>query len=406
MMMDKKIVNLGLLAVAMMVCGMALLEFSFRLRSALTARDDRSRYAKLALHDEEHHFCKGPKDRVVADRFREFIERPNSEYFEYRNGEAKLHSYNEYGYRVNERSWSQRTDLKALSKVVWVFGDSFVRGSLADNTETIPAYLTRMSKDGIYFINFGTGGYGYINSHRTLLWAQKNLPHKPTAILFFGHANDIQDDLRAEARLKSFARVSTFDEGDKASGKAASPQSAAIERPALQASQEVPWLRSRLDSMIWLKAMLLDRVTITKRSAEYKKSLTNHERFLKLAQSITPHVYVYYIPSLYPDQIHSYKKQDTLNLNLLQTASKKADLPLLYLSHGTLVDASKSFRPEVSGIADLYGHLDLHLNERGYFAVSLVVAKQLEQLQDIHFSLPAQPPDQTKYSQQMERCPD
>ncbi|MFN9623334.1 MAG: SGNH/GDSL hydrolase family protein [Cyanobacteriota bacterium] len=404
--MRKNISNLALLAASVTICGLALLEFSYRLQAKLIIKDDRSRYAKLPLHDEEHHFCQGPKDRVVIDRDREFIERPNAEYFEYRDHGAKLHSYNEYGYRINEKRWSQRADIKKLARTVWVFGDSFTRGSLADNTETIPAVLTTLNKNNTYFINFGIGGYGYLNALKTLQWAQQNLPIKPAAILYIGHANDIADDRRTEIRLKTFAKITSLDALAQSMRKEATLPSPGMGGVWSGVLERFPWLDSRLRALAWLKPVLLHRGKTTIHSADYKRSLRNNMDFLRLAKSITPHVYAFYIPSLHPDQWPSYDKQDALNIQLLQRSTHQENVPFLDLSHGVMVGLSESFQPPIHDVADLYGRLDPHLNESGYFAVSIAIARQLERMQGMPFRYPAQPLNSTDYSVERQRCPD
>ena len=47
-----------------------LLEFNYRL---VSHRYNEVDYSALKLHDNEHHFCKGPKDRIIIDKTREYI---------------------------------------------------------------------------------------------------------------------------------------------------------------------------------------------------------------------------------------------------------------------------------------------------------------------------------------------
>lgn len=403
-------VNLLMLAGTSLFCAAIVLEFVYRLRPRLVDQDNRGAYARLPLHDGEHHFCKGPEDRVLSDGWREYIERPDSEYFEYRDRLVRLHSHNEYGYRINEKNWSKRASFKTLNPTVWMFGDSFLRGTLADNTETIPAYLTKMNQDGVYFINFGIGGNGYLNALRHLQWAQHNLHHPPLAIIYIGHANDIADDVRSQRRLASSDAL--FAQRDKLPG--AEPGLSTDSEEDSEADWKIrnwvqakfPWLLSRWSAMIRMQAILSDRLGNPRdHLRQYRRSLQNSQEFFMLSKSITPRVFAFYIPSLYPDQPRSLNMQNSMNIELLQAASEKSGVPFLQLSHETLLEQSRKIRPPVTAASQLYGRLDLHLNEIGYFVAAASIARQLERQQTMRFAIPAQAPDRSNYTIQPERCP-
>ena len=77
--------------------------------------------------------------------------------FEVRNKKPKIHSYNHLGFR------GSLENPEKLPDAVLVLGDSMVRGTIADDLDTMPEVKNRFTDD-FKFLNFGMGGTGTINS--------------------------------------------------------------------------------------------------------------------------------------------------------------------------------------------------------------------------------------------------
>ena len=375
-MIDKN--NFFTLTISLGICSAVLVEFNYRLMGFKNPNDDRTKYAKLELHDNEHHFCKGPKIRNKKDLMREYTEFPNHEYIEYRNGEAKLHTYNQYGYRINERDSKKSKDIKNLKKTIWVFGDSFVRGSLADNTETIPSFLSRLSNDDINFINFGVGGNGYLNATKHLDWAIKNLPTKPYAIVFIGHSNDIKDDIRAEKNL--FEEAVYIKQINNTS----------------ELNKKTNFFGARINSLeLAFNHYLIPRFQklISKRKIQsnnlppdaFKKSYYYLNDFTKSAKSLTPLVFTYFIPHLYENDVFTLEGFDSLNISLMEKNSKKNEINFLVLNYEVMKSKLFLKNINISSKKDLYGNPDHHLNELGYYLASLSIAEDISLASNFSF---------------------
>ena len=103
-----------------------------------------------------------------------FREQPNHTYFEFKNEIVSLLEFNEYGFRGD---WTSSAKTTAV-----VLGDSFVRGTLADNTETLPAFLDRWSERSQY-VNLGTNGHGTLQHYLTYLEFEGEL--EPAFVILF-----------------------------------------------------------------------------------------------------------------------------------------------------------------------------------------------------------------------------
>ena len=150
--------------------------------------------AGLPLHDSQHHFCYGPKywrryDKTVVRR-----EYANQQYFEFRNEVVSLHTLNQFGFRGG--GWDE---LGIDQTGIIVIGDSFVRGTLADDTETIPAFLDSWYRD-LTFFNFGIGGHGPLQYFLTYEKYGNAVAHD-IVILVLYLQNDAYDVREFESRL-------------------------------------------------------------------------------------------------------------------------------------------------------------------------------------------------------------
>ena len=120
--------------------GLALVEVGLRLYYPFSIDVHSSReIANVDLHDGEHYFCQGPHERFRPHDKVMYLERSNGAYFEFRNDGANFFASNQHGFRGKFSPPEGRTARLVL-------GDSFAWGSLADETESIPALLSRWSR--------------------------------------------------------------------------------------------------------------------------------------------------------------------------------------------------------------------------------------------------------------------
>ena len=392
--------ELMLIGLSSSICAILLTETNYQI--AKSKVDIPSSYAKLPLHNNENHFCKGPKKRMQIDPLRESMEFPNQHYFEYRNQKARFHSYNRHGYRSNSPNGEDPKDITNVKKSVWVFGDSFTRGSLADNSETIPSQLTKLSNNDMTFVNFGVGGHGYLNALRHLEWASQNMKHIPKAIIFIGHANDIMDDQRASARFKELS--SYRDQSQITPIEPITPTWKA-------ALKNFPYAYSRLSMIKYTaKNFIIPRINrvpnspISLPQKYLDQSKTNHAQFLNKAQSITSLVFSAYIPSLYEDKVPGYEGMDTLNRKIMRESAKTINSSYLYLSFEKITEIAKSRKINLSSRFDIHGSPDMHYNELGYYLAALAISDQISSYSNLEFKSKLTSYDSIDYSK-TEACP-
>ena len=131
-------------------------------------------------------FCAGPPGRMERHELFGWTEVPNSAYFE-QTSEADgwaVHIYNADGFRDLYDSGDEH---------VIVLGDSFARGTLANNDESFSHLLDLWSPD-VAFRNFGTGGYGTRNSLTVYEVMSSRIRHKLVVLAYF-LGNDLRDNL-------------------------------------------------------------------------------------------------------------------------------------------------------------------------------------------------------------------
>ena len=391
--------NIMLLGISTSICSILLFETSYQI--AASQSFIRKRYANLPLHDYETHYCRGPQKKFQFDALREYIEVPNHQYFVYRNWNVRFHSYNNHGYRSNSPNGKDKTDITDINKTIWVFGDSFTKGSLADNSETIPSQLTRLSKNDITFINFGVSGNGFLNALRHLEWASKYMKYKPLAILHIGHSNDIQNDQRTFARLKE---VSNFDFQSKNKDQ----QSSRIKNKL----KRIPYLFSRLSAAKYIFNRYIvirikrnfNRSVIRHTQEEFKLAQNHYSQFLEKAQSISSRVYSIYAPS-FDDEVLGYDSADKLNRKLIKDSAEMANSSFIDLSFKNMQGTASSRGIKISSKKDIYGKPDTHFNELGYYLASLVISDQIGRNSNLKFQSSLVPYNYSDFSIN-EKCPD
>ena len=178
----------GIVFCVSLLIGLLIVEVGLRLFDPLNFQPHASRdMANVSLVNGEHHFCNGGPGQLGPHPVVFSRDTPNQSYFEFRNDIVTFMEINEYGFRGE-------IGANDAQNQVLVLGDSFIRGTLADETETIPALLSQWSQDS-HFVNLGTGGHGTLQHALTYDEFSENIPHE-AVLLFVFSGNDLVDNLR------------------------------------------------------------------------------------------------------------------------------------------------------------------------------------------------------------------
>ena len=147
------------------------------------------------------------KKRTQFHKVYGWHEIPNSKYFEVRNKKPKIHSYNHLGFRGSLENPEKLP-------VVMVLGDSMVRGTIADDLDTMPEVMNRFTDD-FKFLNFGMGGTGTINQY--LIFRENYKEFNPSVVvLFISNSNDIENNLEGFNRsIKNHPRPYTINDNNE-----------------------------------------------------------------------------------------------------------------------------------------------------------------------------------------------
>ena len=161
----------------------------------------------VELHDNQRFYCSEIKKRTQFHKVYGWHEIPNSKYFEVRNKKPKIHSYNHLGFRGSLENPEKLP-------VVMVLGDSMVRGTIADDLDTMPEVMNRFTDD-FKFLNFGMGGTGTINQY--LIFRENYKEFNPSiVVLFISNSNDIENNLEGYNRsIKNHPRPYTINDNNE-----------------------------------------------------------------------------------------------------------------------------------------------------------------------------------------------
>lgn len=104
---------------------------------------------------------------------------------------------------IGSRNYLNKADLLKYKKIVFCVGDSYTEGVGNLTDQSYPFYLdlllNRDKNSGIYekkfaVINLGVGGYGSIQSYRSVKSYMKSIGRMPDAIIYLICENDFEDD--------------------------------------------------------------------------------------------------------------------------------------------------------------------------------------------------------------------
>lgn len=169
------------------VFGLSIVEIGLRVFDPLNLQPHASQeIANVPLGNSPFYFCEGGPEQLVEHPVVNSRELANQTYFEFLNDNAALIKTNEFGFRGE-------FDPDDVEGRVVVLGDSFIRGTLADEDATIPALLSQWSRD-THFVNLGTGGHGTMQHALTYQEFRDKIPHE-AVLLFVFNGNDLADNV-------------------------------------------------------------------------------------------------------------------------------------------------------------------------------------------------------------------
>ena len=340
--------------------------------------------SNLELHDHEHHFCYGPRDRMKFDNELIAVEHENQQYFEFRNKSVSLHTYNKFGFRfpINEQ---------VSDKNVVVLGDSFARGTLADDTETIPSFLTRWS-NGIVFYNFGIAGHGpsqhFINYKRHA----SKFKHDYVILLHY-LGNDANNELDLSCRLIRAKQIFEKNQSNE-----------------LGAQKLKNFIESFHIGRLLLDAKRTFQTSSKKKSLPEPIVIANLierpiKQILDAAQSNGKKLAIVTIPTreVYDDKNfpvhHNLYKKEIMELqkNVINRLSEQNGTPVLHLD--------EAFEDMDLEILNLYGWPDAHFHEEGYYLSAIKIGEFLSKTFQLSFNFENEFISMTNFEPSSAKCP-
>lgn len=320
----------------------------------------------LPLHDNEHHFCKGPKDHNYFDPEVIRLEYPNQQYFEFRNDIVSIHTYNQYGFRGP----ASKPD---TNKGVIVIGDSFTRGSLADDTETIPALLDQWHPNTTFF-NLGVGAHGPVQYLKTYKKHQSIFEHD-TVILILYLGNDAQNDLNFENRLKEAKEQLKNEKTIKFKTK-----KAIIDGLNKYETGKIIWKaytaikEKKTQPQLQNEELQIEKLT--------KQIASSTQNFINQVLALNKNILIVTIPSReifdnknFPQKQHSFSVLLSSKLSEeIDKVAKTNHLPPPLHIEETIKKALESGEP----LNKIYGFPDSHFNEYGYYLTAKSISETIE----------------------------
>ncbi len=371
------------LVVASLLFSLVLVELGLRLLDPLNVQPHVSRsIANVPLVNDEYYFCKGGPSQLVPHPVVFSRDTPNQSYFEFRNDRASFFEINSHGFRGSFGADEGRGR-------VLVLGDSFTRGTLADETETIPALLSEWSTDS-HFVNLGTGGHGTMQHALTYREFKDKIPHE-AVLLFAFTGNDLVDNIR-------------FSEWQK------DPTARTTEPTTSQ------WLK-QMAVKLYIGKLLQGFSNSVSQESKFASAPTDKERGLllnslaDLSQAVAENgarLFVFSLPEI-SEFVGSDKatfREDPVGYGnaareLIEQAAKANEFTYIDLKP-SLVEASDRMKVPTTA---LFGQPDHHLQEVANYALAQTVADALENEGVTDFARDAQFIDRTRFDPAAVTCP-
>ncbi|MGI9420442.1 MAG: hypothetical protein ACR2RA_21690 [Geminicoccaceae bacterium] len=297
-------------------------------------------------------FCEGEEPEQRPDERFGRTGVPNGVYFR-RESEAdgwNLRAYNEDGFRDLIDTGDEN---------VLILGDSFFEGELVDNDRTVPYLLDSWNSD-LAFRTYALGGWGTDDQHRVYRAVAGEIDHR-LVVLGYYVGNDLADNLEAIASMKDEVEEAPADEG----------------RSFLFEAHT--WLRahSRAYSFFYVKGRLAALELLGKTSLEdapmppedVDKGIEVTERWLgDLAKTVSAgdaDLLIVTLPSW--NELIGIQGERRLAERQREAIGRTASAQ----DHVHVLDLKAMV--EAEGHEQLYGQVDKHFNERGYFLVAKAI---------------------------------
>ena len=335
--------------------------------------------SNIELHDLEHHFCSSPKKMYIENESVRYREQPNHQYFEFKNDSVSLFEFNEHGFRG---SWANN---KANAIVL---GDSFVRGTLADKTETIPAFLDRWS-DTTQYVNLGTSGHGTLQHYLTYQEFETEFnPDFVVLVLFIG--NDLRDNV--EFRSWQQADISVEQKQTPLSKLKATLRDAGFYK--LTTGKLVKKARTKSTLTAQPSALEVSLLHESLESLSLHLRKTNTPLIVGLLPNLiefTPAELLKISPTEYGDTVRE----------LIDGLSAELNFSVVDLKSSLVQASAKSGIP----VNKYYGWPDAHLVEIGYYEIARSLAITINNLGLDNLNIEQHFLDKTDYRPETVTCP-
>ena len=363
--------------------GLLIVEVGLRLFDPLDFQPHASRdLANVSLVNQQHYFCKGGPQHIEPHPVTNSRDTPNQSYFEFRNDIVSFIDLNEHGFRG-------AFDDADASKRVIVLGDSFIRGTLSDETEAIPALLSQWSRD-THFVNLGTGGHGTLQHLLTYEEFKDEVPHD-TVLLFVFNGNDLTDNMRFQTwqddPVTHSIELSMTDKLKRRVVRTYTGQLLQRSSKMLSGSEQLSSIPSEEERDVFLQSLASLSAAVKGKGA----------RLLVFALPEAGEFFEDGTPSFredhagYGDEVRS----------LVEQAANDNDFVYLDLKPVLVEAAQERGVPTLS----LYGSPDHHLLEESNFVVANAVAKLLDSEGVAEFTPDAQFVDRTSFDPANVVCP-
>ena len=336
--------------------------------------------SNIELHDTEHHFCNTPKKMYIENELVRYREQPNHQYFEFKNDSVSFFEFNEHGFRGN---WISNTDRNAI-----VLGDSFVRGTLADNTETIPAFLDRWSETTQY-VNLGTSGHGPLQHYLTYQEFESEFnPEFVLLVLFIG--NDLRDNV--EFRNWQQADVSVKKKQSPFSRLKGTLRSAGFYNLTIGKLVKKARTQSTLTAQPTALELHLLQESLELLSLHLSKTNT------PLIVGLLPNLIEFTSPDLL--EVSPTEYGDTAR-EFVAGLSTELDFSIVDLKSSLVQSSAESGTP----VNEYYGWPDAHLVEIGYYEIARSLATTINNLGLDNLDIEKNFIDKTNYKPETVSCP-
>ena len=245
---------------------------------------------------------------------------------------------------------------------MFVLGDSFTRGSLADETETIPAHLSYWSRD-YDFLNFGTGGHG--TSQHVLTYSDfRNLISHELILILIYIPNDLIDNVKFEKRKEKLQEQTAL-------------QRARYEMKGFLieflGNYEIGRFSLKVYSRLLSSVSKEDSISTDEQFKYFKKSIYELVKMIG-----NKRVFIATIPGRDEFDFSDRSHQDNPATYASYVRSIVSEIASIYKMPTLHLTKENLFENRPFEIDQLYGWPDRHFTERGYHRAAQEIGRWLQ----------------------------